>query len=88
MRWLTLAALFLCALSLTAQDVNKNPNKKEPPILGPHWNRGSAGSHNAGSSPDMTYHGGPVLPSATVGGRAGHPIRAIRLRASIRCIPP
>ena len=66
MRWLTLASLFLCALSLTAQDVNKNPNKKEPPILGPHWANGSTHSHNAGSSPDMTYHGGPVLPSATV----------------------
>jgi hypothetical protein len=37
MRWLTLAVLFLCALSATAQDANKNPNKKEPPILGPHW---------------------------------------------------
>ena len=66
MRWLTLAVLCLCALSATAQDVNKNPNKKEPPILGPHWSNGAARSHNAGSNPDMTYHGGPVLPSATV----------------------
>ena len=52
MRWLTFAVLFLCALSVTAQDVNKNPNKKEPPILGPHWANGSAHSHNAGGSPE------------------------------------
>lgn len=65
MRWLPLAALLMCALSLNAQEPNRNPNKKEPPILGPHWARGSANSHNGGS-PDMTYHGGPILPSATV----------------------
>ena len=66
MKWLLLATMFLSAFSLPAQDVNKNPNKKEPPILGPHWTNGSTKSHNAGSNPDMTYHGGPVLPSATV----------------------
>lgn len=71
MKWLSLAALLLCALSLTAQDamttqdVNKNANKKEPPILGPHWSR-EAHQKNASSSADMTYHGGPILPSTTV----------------------
>jgi hypothetical protein len=65
MRWLPLAALLMCALSLNAQEPNRNPNKKEPAILGPHWARGSANPHNGGS-PDMTYHGGPILPSATV----------------------
>lgn len=64
MRWLLLASLVLCALSVTAQDVNKNPNKKEPAILGPHWQRGA--SHRASSNADMTYHGGPILPSVTV----------------------
>ena len=63
MRWLSLAALLLCALSLAAQDPNRNPNKKEPPILGPHWAQGAG---HAASSPDMSYHGGPILPSATV----------------------
>ena len=53
MRWLTLAVLCLCALSATAQDVNKNPNKKEPPILGPHWSNGAARSHNAGSNREL-----------------------------------
>lgn len=72
MKWLSLAALLLCALSLTAQDamqtqdVNKNANKKEPPVLGPHWSRDAARTKGAGSSPDMSYHGGPILPSTTV----------------------
>ena len=64
MKWLSLAALLLFCVALPAQDVNKNPNKKEPPILGPHWARGVAHEKGAGSNPDMTYHGGPILPSA------------------------
>ena len=72
MKWLSLAALLLCALALTAQDamttqdVNKNPNKKEPPILGPHWSHGTAHAKGAAGNPDMSYHGGPILPSVTV----------------------
>lgn len=63
MKWLSLAALVLCALSLTAQDVRK----KEPPILGPHWARGmKPAGGGAGTNPDMTYHNGPILPSVTV----------------------
>ena len=65
MRWLLMPSLMLCALSLMAQDVNKNPNKKEPPILGPHWSAEYAHQQPA-ASPDMTYHGGPILPSTTV----------------------
>src|SRR5579863_5196388 len=71
-KWLSLAALLLCALSLTAQDamqtqdVNKNSNKKEPPVLGPHWSRDAARTKGASSNPDMSYHGGPILPSVTV----------------------
>ena len=72
MKWLSLAALLLCALTLSAQDamttqdVNKNPNKKEPPVLGPHWSRDAAHGKGAGTNPDMSYHGGPILPSVTV----------------------
>ena len=72
MKWLPFAALLLCALSLTAQeamqtqDVNKNANKKEPPLLGPHWSRDAARTKGAGGNPDMSYHGGPILPSTTV----------------------
>lgn len=65
MKWLLAVALFLLPLSLSAQDANKNPNKKEPPMLGPHWARGVARPHPATTSPDMTYHGGPILPSVT-----------------------
>ena len=66
MKWLSLAAFVLCSLSLLAQDANKNPNKKEPPIFGPHWSREASHAHNARSNPDMTYHGGPILPSISV----------------------
>jgi len=66
MKWLSLAALLLFCIALPAQDVNKNPNKKEPPILGPHWAGGVAHEKGASSSPDMTYHGGPILPSVSV----------------------
>src|SRR5579871_4683456 len=72
MKWLSLATLLLCALTLTAQeamtteDVNKNPNKTEPPVLGPHWSHDAAASKHASSNADMTYHGGPILPSVSV----------------------
>lgn len=68
MKWLLLPAFVLFSLSfnLNAQDVNKNPNKQEPPILGPHWERATATSRAANGNPDMSYHGGPILPSVTV----------------------
>jgi hypothetical protein len=68
MKWLLFPGLVLFFLSFTlnAQDVNKNPNKKEPPILGPHWERFNANIHAAKGNPDMSYHGGPILPSVTV----------------------
>src|SRR5690348_9292222 len=58
--------LFLCFSSLLfAQSPNHNPNKKEPPILGPHWTREQAKRQPASSSNALLYHGGPILPSAT-----------------------
>ena len=45
----------------------------EPPMLGIHWARGfsptarvdhEAGHHGGGGSPDMTYHGGVIMPTA------------------------
>lgn len=67
MRWLTCATLLLYALSTIAQDANKNPNKNEPPILGPHWSRGVTQAEvPPASTADMTYHGGPILPSTTI----------------------
>src|SRR3954468_18603991 len=68
MKWFIVSALLLLSLSLTlsAQDANKNPNKKEPPLLGPHWERATASTRAVAGNPDMTYHGGPILPSVTV----------------------
>jgi hypothetical protein len=66
MKWRLSVALLLLSSLLNAQDANKNPNKGEPPILGPHWARDAARTKGAGTNPDMTYHGGPILPSVTV----------------------
>src|SRR5215470_12586043 len=65
MKWLFTLALLFFSLSLAAQDVNKNPNKEEPPILGPHWARGVNKAPRT-SSNDLIYHGGPILPTASV----------------------
>jgi hypothetical protein len=51
---------------LHAQGPNRNPNKSEPPILGPHWTRENAKSQPASTSNDLSYHGGIILPSVTV----------------------
>jgi hypothetical protein len=50
MKWFIVSALLLLSLSLTlsAQDANKNPNKKEPPLLGPHWERATASTRACG----------------------------------------
>src|SRR5579864_447865 len=66
MKWLLVAALVFSALSVNAQEANKNPNLKEPPILGPHWTRDVANVLPSTTTPDMTYHGGPILPRVTV----------------------
>jgi len=60
--------MFLCCTSLLfAQSPNRNPNKNEPPILGPHWARGqAAGIKGSGTNNNLIYHGGPILPGVTV----------------------
>ena len=59
--------LLICFSSLLfAQSPNRNPNKSEPPILGPHWTREHIKGQPASSNNDLLYHGGPILPSATV----------------------
>lgn len=63
MRSLLTAVLLVSALSiLYAQDAT---TRKEPPVLGPHWARGVTRPLPP-ASPDMTYHGGPILPSSTI----------------------
>ena len=65
MKRLCTAALLFIAFSLNSQDVNKHPNKGEPPILGPHWARGAHKASPARSN-DLIYHSGPILPGASV----------------------
>src|SRR5205823_5926586 len=62
MKWIGIAVLILSSLFLTAQDVQK----KEPPVLGPHRVRGAGHGKAGGGSPDLIYHGGPILPSITI----------------------
>ena len=45
----------------------------EPPMAGIHWARGQAKSHGGGS-PDLLYHGGPVLTQQSGGAAAVTPI--------------
>ena len=60
------AILCFCSAFLNAQSPNRNPNKKEPPMLGPHWTRGQAKKLAASTNNDLIYHGGMILPSVTV----------------------
>ena len=50
-----------------AQEARNGHGQPEPPVLGIHWARGVHPPHNAASSPNMTWHGGAVMPTtATV----------------------
>lgn len=65
MKRFTPVLLLLCSSLLLAQSPNHNPNKGEPPILGPHWARGHA-KRPAASKNDLLYHGGPIMVSPAV----------------------
>jgi hypothetical protein len=65
MKHFAVALLLFSSTLLNAQSPNKNANKEQAPILGPHWARGTQ-PQTATTSPDMTYHGGPILPSTVV----------------------
>ena len=56
-----LLAAFCAALTASAQEVQK---KHAPPMLGIHWARGIKPAQSGGGSPDMTLHGGEILPTA------------------------
>src|SRR5512146_2067747 len=66
MKGFAAAVLLCCVSAVYAQGPNHNPNRAEPPILGPHWTRGQAHKQPASSSNDLIYHGGPILPGVTV----------------------
>jgi hypothetical protein len=44
--------------------VHNQGSPDEPPMLGPHWSRDNARVHDARRTPNMTYHGGKILPTA------------------------
>jgi hypothetical protein len=45
------------------QDLSILQGRPEPPMLGPHWARGTPPMARAlkGNNPNMTYHGGPIM---------------------------
>ena len=73
-----LAMPFYCfgqALEPRGPAVEDLSRTDEPPMLGIHWARGSspwaradheAGRHGGGNNPDMTYHGGKIMPTANI----------------------
>jgi hypothetical protein len=64
-RFVWLVAVFcVVTIYVNAQslDVHKN---HQPPILGPHWAKGVKPA-KTGGSPDMTLHGGEIMPNASV----------------------
>ena len=60
------ALLPLACIAVYAQDAKNDHEKAEPPALGIHWAKGEAPARTHTTSPDMTYHGGPILPATTV----------------------
>jgi hypothetical protein len=78
MRWIAVPIILFASIAGLAQtnDVAKEKagpsslNQNEPPILGIHWTRDAQGVRDfqrvrdARRSPNMTYHGGKILPTA------------------------
>jgi hypothetical protein len=77
MRKLLLCVLLICATvafgqagnNSAPQDLSQLHGRPEPPMLGIHWARGfdpAARSNQAGGkrTPNMTYHGGKIMPTA------------------------
>jgi hypothetical protein len=64
------SGLIIGALTATAwgqSNENRDVMRAEPPMLGQHMARGEAHSGGSkGSSPQLVYHNGPILPATTV----------------------
>ncbi len=61
-------AVTLCVVAVGTSSPQDNPNRgqgqlhaPEPPIAGIHWARGQAPAHRGGGSPNLLFHGGPVM---------------------------
>jgi hypothetical protein len=61
---LCFAALIAISCPALAQDAQTRGGQPEPPALGVHWARGIHPPRNAGTSPDMTWHGGTIMPTS------------------------
>ena len=60
---LVVLAVF-CMPQLFAQSEVQH-GKADPPALSIHWAKGQAPVHGAGSTPNMTWHGGAILTTTT-----------------------
>lgn len=54
------STLFACS-TMTAQDAQTQGGRPEPPMAGIQWARGVKPPKHASGSPDLIYHGGPVM---------------------------
>ena len=58
-----LAVTMLATFASMAQEATTKASH-EPPMLGIHWARGAKPAQHGGGSPDMTLHGGDIMPTA------------------------
>jgi len=57
---------FLCILTIAGTlNLSAQQNLHQPPMRGIHWARGQKPPAGRNSSPDLIWHGGPILPSTT-----------------------
>lgn len=78
MKWTCLLIVLLaCTLVMAQAPANSNElvppgnsqfgHQHEPPMLGIHWAKGFAHPARPRGSPNMTYHGGVIMPTANTG---------------------
>jgi hypothetical protein len=70
--------LLLCGAALAAREGRVAVQGQEPPMAGIHWARGAAPAARPNKSPNLTFHGGPVMHGTVVtpilwGARWGDP---------------
>jgi len=63
------ACAVICSSVLLALDPQTGHGKPEPPMAGVHWAKGNApgaGVGRGGKSPNLTWHGGPIMQTTEV----------------------
>ena len=56
--------LLVAVIGVSAQDAANHVKTQGPPMLGIHWAKGIHPA-KSGGSPDMTFHGGTVMPTTS-----------------------